>query len=90
MGDETFLPDIPKLSAGGWNLGRFKLGIFFLMRASEAPQIRQKDVEIIIEDGEKRLVIFIYISKEGQTSPKSQMFQHRWRKQMEKYVRPDQ
>ena len=54
------LPKIREVRAG------LNPGFFFLMGASGAKQIRQKDVEIGTENGKRELTIFIYRSKTDQ------------------------
>ena len=43
------------------------LGFFFLLRASEIKQVRQKDIEISVENGQRKLTLFIYKSKTDQS-----------------------
>ena len=43
------------------------LGFFFLLRASEIRQLRQKDIEVGLENGRRKLTIFIYQSKTDQS-----------------------
>ena len=45
----------------------YHIGFFFLLRASEIKQLRQKDVEVGLGNGRRKLTIFIYQSKTDQS-----------------------